>query len=68
MTIDSLRRAFMTGMSWWNFAVMIVAIWVASDVLPSRYPLTNLIMILVAVFHAPVLYPIHLVRLRRRGR
>jgi hypothetical protein len=68
MTIDNLRRSFMTGMSWWNFAAMLVTIWIAADVLPSRYPLLNLMLILIAVSHAPILYVIHLVRLRRRGR
>ncbi len=52
----------MTGMSWWNFAAIILLIWIASDVLPSRYPLLNLTLILGAVFHAPILYVIHLVK------
>ena len=65
--IKKLPRSFMTGMTWWNFAAMLVVIWIASDVLPSRYPLVNLALILIAVFHAPVLYVTHLIKLRRRG-
>lgn len=68
MRFENVRRSFMTGMRWWNFAAMVVVFWIAADVLPQRYPLLNLVLMLVAVFHAPVLYAIHLVRLRRRGR
>jgi hypothetical protein len=66
--IKKLPRSFMTGIGRWNLAAMLVVILIALYVLPSRYPLLNLTLIFIAVFHAPVLFIIHFVKLRRRGK